>query len=226
MKKPNIDTLLESITVHEPGTWDNDSGPKGWHAISDDNGIIGYTQFEEHAFAFRLLLINALLNPIADRVTIGIPKVEIPKGESSITPAPTTPHEIQPQVEINGEEILIIWKPGGMAVWTHPDGGVGVVQIKDQIDGNIYTIIDKGNGNIEHTVSRHDLSLYAVGNLKYGDTVLVSPPDDSDVWPKPFKGVICKFVAHYGKRSAIIADDKNQWYTVPFEKFTKDIWAG
>lgn len=173
-----------------------------------------------------LKLMAASMDTIEKYTPLATVKVEIPKVVTSITPAPATPHEIQPQVEANGEEIHIIWKPGGRAVWTHPDGGIGVVQINDQIDGNTYTISDTGNGYIEHKVSRHELSLYAVGDLKYGDAVLVSPPDDSDVWPKPFKGEIVKFVAHDGKRSAIIADDKNQWYTVPFEKFTKDLWVG
>lgn len=62
----DLDQLLEDISVHAPGTWENGRGPKDWFAVSteDAGGIIAYFQEGSHAYAFRLALINAMLNPL------------------------------------------------------------------------------------------------------------------------------------------------------------------
>lgn len=59
-----IEDLLEDITVHSPGQWENDEGPEGWWAVSTefDGGICGYFQHEEQAYGFRMFLINMILN--------------------------------------------------------------------------------------------------------------------------------------------------------------------
>lgn len=65
MSKPrSLDELLEQISVHGPSQWENEDGPKGWHAVSreDEGGIIAYFSKEAHAYAFRLFLINAMMN--------------------------------------------------------------------------------------------------------------------------------------------------------------------
>lgn len=62
----DLDQLLEDISVHEPGMWENNKGPKGWFAVSreDEGGIIAYFQHGSHAYAYRLFLANAALNPL------------------------------------------------------------------------------------------------------------------------------------------------------------------
>lgn len=66
-RSKRLDELLDKIAVHDPAMWENDTGPKGWYAVStDDDGIIAYFHREVDAFAFRLALINAILNPIGE----------------------------------------------------------------------------------------------------------------------------------------------------------------
>jgi len=60
----NLDDLLDSISVHSPGFWENETGPKDWWAVSNEEGIIAYFGKETDAFFFRLALINARLNKI------------------------------------------------------------------------------------------------------------------------------------------------------------------
>lgn len=62
-KIPTLDDLLENWTVDAPGLWENDSGPKDWYAVSnDDEGIVAYFEHEKDAFGFRLYKINQILN--------------------------------------------------------------------------------------------------------------------------------------------------------------------
>lgn len=39
---PSLDRLLESWSVLEPGMWENETGPKGWYAVCNDDGIVAY----------------------------------------------------------------------------------------------------------------------------------------------------------------------------------------
>lgn len=39
--------------VLPPGTWENETGPKDWYAVSNDTGIVAYFGTEEAAFRFR-----------------------------------------------------------------------------------------------------------------------------------------------------------------------------
>lgn len=58
-----LDEALDCWTVHDPGMWDNDLGPRDWYAVSHENlGIVAYFFREEDAFRFRLAEINRLLN--------------------------------------------------------------------------------------------------------------------------------------------------------------------
>lgn len=61
--KPTLDQLLEDVCVHYPGTWENESGPANWYAVSNTDGIIAYFGSEVDAFRFRLDYINRVLNP-------------------------------------------------------------------------------------------------------------------------------------------------------------------
>lgn len=61
-KEKNIEKLLEEWSVHEPGSWKNDTGPENWYAVSNDEGIIAYFRDEKDAFAYRLNKINQILN--------------------------------------------------------------------------------------------------------------------------------------------------------------------
>lgn len=63
--RKSLDESLETVAVHTPYMWENDNGPKGWYAVSTDDGIVAYFRDEKAAFYFRLALINASLNPIA-----------------------------------------------------------------------------------------------------------------------------------------------------------------
>ncbi len=58
----NIDELLEIWSVSQD--WENDTGPKGWFAVVNHEGIIAYFGTEADAFAFRLMKINHILNVI------------------------------------------------------------------------------------------------------------------------------------------------------------------
>lgn len=62
----DLETMLEEVSVHGPGQWENAVGPKDWYAVSteDSGGIIAYFSNASHAYAFRLFLINASLNPL------------------------------------------------------------------------------------------------------------------------------------------------------------------
>lgn len=65
--KKNLDELLQSISVLEPGMWENelskDSPIKDWYAVCGDDGIVAYFGSEVDAYRFRLDLINRILNP-------------------------------------------------------------------------------------------------------------------------------------------------------------------
>lgn len=61
----SLDDLLDEISVHPPGLWENDQGPKDWYAVSTDEagGIVAYFQYEVDACRWRLDYINRKLNP-------------------------------------------------------------------------------------------------------------------------------------------------------------------
>lgn len=60
----DLDELLETVVVDHPCAWQNDTGPKGWFAVSTgEQGIIAYFAHEVDAYRFRLDYINRLLNP-------------------------------------------------------------------------------------------------------------------------------------------------------------------
>lgn len=62
-KSRTLDELLEDWSVHAPGMWENDVGPKDWYAVSDaNNGIVAYFLFQADALRFRLAEINRILN--------------------------------------------------------------------------------------------------------------------------------------------------------------------
>jgi hypothetical protein len=63
-KKKTLEELLQDISVVDPGQWENNAGPRGWFAVTDDSGIIAYFGSEDAALFFRLALINARLNPM------------------------------------------------------------------------------------------------------------------------------------------------------------------
>lgn len=58
----SLDELLDVWSVLEPGTWENDEGPRGWYAVANDDGIVAYFGNEADAFRFRLAEINRVLN--------------------------------------------------------------------------------------------------------------------------------------------------------------------
>lgn len=58
-------TLTEALgewQVDAPGMWENDTGPKDWYAVSNNDGIVAYFSTETDACRFRLNEINRLLN--------------------------------------------------------------------------------------------------------------------------------------------------------------------
>lgn len=62
-RKTSLNALLEDWFVDAPGTWENNTVPQGWWAVSnDDEGIVAYFMREEDAFRFRLAEINRILN--------------------------------------------------------------------------------------------------------------------------------------------------------------------
>ena len=65
-----LDEACEYVEVDAPGVWSNDTGPKGWWAVSTaDDGILAYFAYQSDAWRFRMDLINLLLNPLeAQRV--------------------------------------------------------------------------------------------------------------------------------------------------------------
>ncbi len=59
----DLDTMLEEITVMEADEVPNN--PKnlsGWFAVVDTTGINGYFSTDKEAYAYRLFLINRVLN--------------------------------------------------------------------------------------------------------------------------------------------------------------------
>jgi len=60
--KKSFDELLEEWSVLSPGLWENETGPKDWFAVANDNGIVAYFGEEKDAFAYRLDRINTELN--------------------------------------------------------------------------------------------------------------------------------------------------------------------
>ena len=59
----NIYELLDKVSVDAPDMWENEEGPKGWYAVTNDDGVLAYFAKETDAFRFRLDLINRQLNP-------------------------------------------------------------------------------------------------------------------------------------------------------------------
>ncbi|KPN62991.1 hypothetical protein SAMN04488527_15719 [Aliiroseovarius crassostreae] len=59
----DLDAALERWQVHEPGMWENDTGPEGWHAVSNDDGIVAYFGDPADAYRHRITMINRDLNP-------------------------------------------------------------------------------------------------------------------------------------------------------------------
>lgn len=60
----NLEDALEDWQVDEPGMWENDCGPKGWWAVSNnDEAIVAYFAKPEDAYRWRLAMINRDLNP-------------------------------------------------------------------------------------------------------------------------------------------------------------------
>jgi hypothetical protein len=59
---PHLDDLLDSWAVMPPGLWENESGPKEWYAVCNDDGIIAYFANESDAHRFRLSEVNRVLN--------------------------------------------------------------------------------------------------------------------------------------------------------------------
>lgn len=61
----DLDTMLTTVVVLEPGMWENDTGPQNWYAVEDETGIIAYFANGTDAYRFRLDQINGRLNPYA-----------------------------------------------------------------------------------------------------------------------------------------------------------------
>ena len=59
----SLEELLDAVSVHDAPPW---SDMTEWLGVSTDadGGIIAYFAKPEHAYAFRLFLINAMLNPL------------------------------------------------------------------------------------------------------------------------------------------------------------------
>ena len=60
--RPSLDELLDRWQVLPPGMWENDTGPRGWYAVTNDDGIVAYFSVETAALRFRLAEINRALN--------------------------------------------------------------------------------------------------------------------------------------------------------------------
>ena len=71
--KPDLDEWLDKVSVLAPGMWENDTGPKDWYAVCDDDGIFAYFRDETDAFRCRLDYINRQLNPTVLRPTGHVP---------------------------------------------------------------------------------------------------------------------------------------------------------
>lgn len=57
-----LDEALDRWSVLGPGCWENDTGPVGWWAVCNDDGIVAYFADETMACRFRLAEINRELN--------------------------------------------------------------------------------------------------------------------------------------------------------------------
>lgn len=60
-----LNDALEYVDVDPPGLWENplvELIPDWWGVSTNDAGIIAYFQNERDACAFRLMLINMILN--------------------------------------------------------------------------------------------------------------------------------------------------------------------
>ena len=55
-----LNELLDVWSVTD--RWENDDGPQGWCAVTNDHGIVAYFADEASAFRFRLAEINRVLN--------------------------------------------------------------------------------------------------------------------------------------------------------------------
>lgn len=62
-KARDLNDWLEAVQVISPHMWENETGPVGWFAVSNDDGIIAYFGQEVDAFRFRLDYINRKMNP-------------------------------------------------------------------------------------------------------------------------------------------------------------------
>ena len=48
-----LEGLREEWEVNVPGQWENDTGPKDWFAVSNNDGIVAYFGTEDDANEFR-----------------------------------------------------------------------------------------------------------------------------------------------------------------------------
>jgi len=60
--RKSLDDLLDEWAVIAPGMWENETGPKDWYAVANDDGIVAYFGKEADACRFRLAEINRILN--------------------------------------------------------------------------------------------------------------------------------------------------------------------
>ena len=58
-----LEEALQNWCVDEPDMWENDTGPKGWWAVSNTSGIVAYFDRPDNAYRWRLDMINRDLNP-------------------------------------------------------------------------------------------------------------------------------------------------------------------
>jgi hypothetical protein len=58
----SLEALLETWQVFAPDMWVNATGPDGWWAVTNDDGIVAYFGTEAAACRFRLVEINRALN--------------------------------------------------------------------------------------------------------------------------------------------------------------------
>jgi hypothetical protein len=59
----SIEYLLNEVwTVLPPGMWENEDGPQGWYAVTNNDGIVAYFGNENDALRWRLAMINRELN--------------------------------------------------------------------------------------------------------------------------------------------------------------------
>ena len=64
MTQTCLSDALENWQVDEPGMWENDTGPKDWWAVSNnDEAIVAYFCKPEDAYRWRMDQINRQINP-------------------------------------------------------------------------------------------------------------------------------------------------------------------